>query len=527
MKSQTKTVTKIKKPVEQFKFTDRKLKSLKHRLKTYKVRDTECPKLYLQVTRKHKKFISIYKIRSVRSPTSTTHGNYGDISIATARKLHQRCIELAVQGFNPNESLLTEKIPTVMELCEQYVEDNRQLSPRTIQLYQGLIRNHLNKPIFKVSFDKLNEQKFMQWHRSFEKKGNKKGNTQVNINCLKLLSATWNAQPPNVKNDSENPRGIIKRKSAGYKQLTKVDVYLQLDDEESPPEQKGNPEIERFLRYLWDISVGYREPINEEEDYLVEPTQDQVYIDAILLMLLTGLRVTAVIELEWTQVDFQKAVLIALEKGRHGEKKLRVVPLTKYTYRLLRYRQQNNKYRSKYVFPSQLRKVRTVKGRANKLNRKGKQHIKNPVHIWKKLKRRAEHFGDGELIDKVDRHSLRRTISRISKHLGYDMDFQRAILDQSATSVAVKHYTGSPIATDKLRDVYEEIHNFIDNRLAVASGMVLPVFKGEQGMEIEDLTSPLMSLWDINGEPLEADRWLTSYEESGFSEKKSMFSEYD
>ena len=516
MKSQTKTVTKIKKPVEQFKFTDRKLKSLKHRLRTYKVRDKECPKLYLQVTKKDKKFISIYKIRSVRSPTSTTHGSYGDISIATARKLHQKCIELAVQGFHPKESLLTSKTPNIIDLCKRYVQDNRTLSPRTIQLYEGIINNHLSKPIFKVSFDKLDENKFMDWHNSYEDKG-----TQVNINCLKLLSATWNAQPPNVKKDSENPQSIIKRKKANYKQLTKVDVYLKLDDDE------GNPEIERFLRYLWDITVGYSEPINEEEDYFVEPTQDQVYMDAILLMLLTGLRVSAVIELEWTQVDFQKDLLIALEKGRHGEKKLRVVPLTKYTYRLLRYRQKNNKYRSKYVFPSQLRKVRTVKGSANKLNTKGKQHIKNPVHIWEKLKRRAEHFGDGELIDKTDRHSLRRTISRISKILGYDMDSQRAILDQSATSVLVKNYTGSPITTEKLRHVYEEIHNFIDNRLAVASGRVLPVFIGEQDMEIEDLTSPLMSLWDINDEPLQADRWLTSYDKSGFSEKKSMFSEYD
>ena len=153
MKTQSKTVTKIKKPVEQFKFTDRKLKSLKHRVRTYKVRDTECPKLYLQVSKKDKKFISIYKIRSVRSPTSTTHGSYGDISIATARKLHQKCIELAVQGFHPNESLLTSKTPNIIDLCKQYVEDNTELSLRTTQLYEGIVKNHLSKPIFKVSFD--------------------------------------------------------------------------------------------------------------------------------------------------------------------------------------------------------------------------------------------------------------------------------------------------------------------------------------------------------------------------------------
>ena len=514
-KTQTKTVTKLKQSVEQFKFTDRKLKSLKNRLKSYKVRDTECPKLYLVINRKSKKFVSYYKIKNLRNPTSTTHGDYGDITISAARNLHNQAMELAVQGFNPNESLLAEKTPTIHDCVLEYIEINSQLSPRTEQLYRGLHKKHLDKRIFHVPFSKLNETKFVSWHKSYGVKDKTTGRdkSQIMINCLKLLSATFNAQPPNLKKDAENPKKIINRRRAGYKQNSRSHQYLNFDtthDEEA--------EITRFLRYLWEVTYGHYEPVNEEEDYFVKPTQDQVYIDSILLMLLTGLRVDAVISLKWTQVDFDKDVLIALEKGRHGEKKPRVVPLTKYTYRLLRWRQQNNKYRSKWIFPS-----RPMFGK----DPKGKTHIRNPVHIWKKLRRRAKVFGDEELINKVTRHGLRRTISRLAKHLGYNDEEQRAVLDQSTTSVMAKHYNGQGLVHDRLRDIYDECHTFIDNRLVISSGSLIPLFKGEEDMDIEGLKSPLMSMWGKNDIPLEADRYLTSFDESGYKESKSRFSEYD
>ena len=507
MKKQPDKVTKLKQTVEQFKFTDRKLRALKHRIKPYKVRDTECPKLYFKVTKKDKKFISFYKIKSVTNPTSTTHGIYEDISIEVARNLHRKAIELATQGFNPNESLLAEEMPTIQGLVLEYIDNNTRLAETTRDLYIGILNHHLSKNIFSVAFSELDEQKFVAWHKSYKEK------SQVMINCLKLLSSTFNAQPPNLKKDAENPRNIIRRRSASYKQLDRSNHYLSFDtkyDEEA--------EITRFIRYLWDVTYGWHEPVNEEEDFFVEPTQDQVYIDAILLMLLTGLRVDATINLRWTQVDFDKDVLIALEKGRHGEKKTRVVPLTKYTYRLLKWRNQNNQYRSKWIFPS-----RPLKGK----DPRGKKHIKNPTHIWKKLERRAKQFGDEAIVKRVTRHGLRRTISRLGKHLGYDTDAQRAILDQTTTSVMAKHYNGQGLTHDRLRDIYEECHTFIDNRLVTASGMMIQVFKGKEDMNIEGLMSPLMSMWGLNEVPLEPDKYLTDYDESGFKESKSRFTEYD
>ena len=57
--------------------------------------------------------------------------------------------------------------------------------------------------------------------------------------------------------------------------------------------------------------------------------------------------------------------------------------------------------------------------------------------------------------------------------------------------------------------------------------MMIQVFKGKEDMNIEGLMSPLMSMWGLNEVPLEPDKYLTDYDESGFKESKSRFTEYD
>ena len=88
---------------------------------------------------------------------------------------------------------------------------------------------------------------------------------------------------------------------------------------------------------------------------------------------------------------------------------------------------------------------------------------------------------------------------------------------------------GGGIAKDKLREVYEECHVFFDNRLLVGGGWIIPIYIGEQDTPEEhykDVQSPLLSLWGIS-EELKVDKWITSFDESGFKESKSRFSDYD
>ena len=364
MIKKTASPTQLKQQPEQIKFTDAKLKAYRRRGRTYKLRDTLNPKLMLLVSKRGtKSFIAQIRIKH-NGPTTITYGKLGDINVATARKLHREAMELARQGINPNKVETPDKELTIQNLCNEYVETNNKLSDKTIELYDGLIRNHLNHNVFSVSFAELDENKFVSWHKKFKKQ--KK--TQVANNCLKLLSATFNAQPSKLIKDAENPKRIIKRRKADYRQHTKVDIYLNPENVAG-----GDNEIERFLGYLWDITYGYSYPISDTESIKELPSQDQVYIDAIMMMFLTGLRVNAVITLKWRDVDFTKGVVIAQEKGKDNMKKTRIVPMSSYVYRLLRHREGQNEYGSRWVFPSRPLQVTNKDGKRNKKNYKTKK----------------------------------------------------------------------------------------------------------------------------------------------------------
>ena len=448
-----------------------------------------------------------------------THGVVGEIKLKDAKSMHHEALSLLRQGINPNQVIKEEEIPSIRTSIKKYIEFNKNIAPTTKQLYEGLLSNHLTHKMFHKPFTELNENQLLKWHKNFEDTDR----TQIAINCLKLLSATFNAQPKAIQKDAENPKLIIKRNKASYTQHTKDHVFLNPKNDDD-----SSNELEIFLQMLWEVAFGWREPINEEEDFFVPPTQNQVYIDAIFMMLLTGLRVNAVINITWKDVNFKKNILIAQEKGRNNQKKIRIVPLTRYTYRLLRHRKDHNSPKnSQWVFPSMVLNTHNKNGKTNKLNTKGKKHISNPKHIFIKMERRAKVYGYYELIKNSNRHGLRRTIVQIAKHLGYDMDTMSAILDHANSTVTINNYVGGAISEDKLRKCYEDCHNFIDNRLVTASGTLLPVFHGEKDMKIKGLFSPMMSMWDVHDEPLEPDEYLIGFKDSGFDEKTTAYPDLD
>ena len=513
-------VSKLKIPPQVFRFTESSVvKKTTKRGISYVCKDSTDSKFQIYVWKTGRKVYRTNARVKGDIPTIVTHGVVGEIKLKDAKAMHQEAMALIRQGINPNQVIKEEEIPSIRTSIKKYIEFNKDIAPTTRTLYEGLLRNHLTEKMFHRSFSELNENTFLRWHQNFEKTDN----TQIANNCLKLLSATFNAQPKAIQKDAENPRHIAKRSKASYKQHTKDNVFLNPENNDD-----GSNELEIFLQMLWDVAFGWHEPINEEEDFFVPPTQSQVFIDAIFMMLLTGLRVNAVINITWKDVNFKKNILIAREKGRNNQKKTRIVPLTRYTYRLLRHRKDHNSPKnSQWVFPSMVLNTHNKNGKTNKLNTKGKKHISNPKHIFIKMERRAKTYGYYELIRNSNRHGLRRTIVQIAKHLGYDMDTMSAILDHANSTVTINNYVGGAISEDKLRKCYEDCHNFIDNRLVTASGTLLPVFHGEKDMKIKGLFSPMMSMWDVHDEPLEPDEYLIGFKDSGFDEKTTAYPDLD
>lgn len=510
-------VSKLNIPPQVFKFTESSvLKKTLMRAKAYLCTDSEDNSFKIKVYSTGRRVYRTHARIKGGESIPVTHGVVGQLKLKDARSMHQSALAVMRQGINPNNVIQEEEIPSIRASIEDYIQYNKELADSTKSLYKGLLANHLTHKMFNRPFEELKEEPFKKWHKSFE--GDKEA---IAINCLKLLSSTFNAQPKSIRNNSENPRDIIKRNKGLFKQQTKVDVYLD-------PEwnhKAGTNEVERFLELLMDVHLGWDEPISEHDDQYIPPTQDQVYIDATLMLLLTAVRVDALINLTWKDVNFKKGVFIVQEKGTRGKKKTRVVPLTKYTYRCLRFRQERNRpKKSQWVFPSM--RLRRKDGKYNGRDLKGKQHIDNPKHIFKKMKRRAKRWTEGyetAVMEKIDRHGLRRTLANIAKHLGYDMQTLSSVLDQSNSGVTSNNYVGGAISEKALKECYESCHNFIDNRLRAVIG-----FQVKEEKDDKKAYSPLLYLWGKPKEELELDEYSSvEYQASVFDEETTAFPDMD
>jgi len=508
-------VSTLRVPPQVFKFSESSvLKKTTRRNVNYVCKDSEDPKLQIQVSKLGRKvYITNARVRRGH-PTKVTHGVVGEIKLKDAKEMHTNAMSLIRQGINPNEVTPEEELPSIRDSIENYIKFDRQLSEKTVELYLGLLRNHLTDKMFYKPFEELNEIKFLEWHKSYEESPSNANN------CLKLLSSTFNSQPLKIRQNAENPRIIVKRKKQLFPQQTKDHVYLN-------PEwikEEGTNEVEEFLGLLMDVHLGWEEPMSEDEDYYVPPTQDQVYIDAILMLLLTAVRVGALLELQWKDVNFKTGVFVVQEKGSKGIKKERIVPLTKYTYRCLRYREENNPKKSPFVFPSM--RLRKKDGTKHKRDLKGKKPIDNPKTIFKKMEKRSKVWNAGEvspLMQKMDRHGLRRTLARIAEHLGYDMHVLQGVLDHSNSGVTAKNYLGESISHDRLKECYENCHNYIDNRLRAVIN-----FQNQEEEKDNKAYSPLMFLWEKEKEELVLDRYSSDkYQASGFDEETTAFPDMD
>lgn len=509
-------VSKLKIKPKVFKFTEASvLKKTTTREKAYLCKDSEDNAFKIKIYPTGRR---VYRTQGrVKGGESipVTHGKVGQLKLKEARSMHQDALALMRKGINPNTVIKEEAIPSIISSVEQYIKYNKQLSETTRILYQGLLNNHLTSRMFHKPFAELNETKFLDWYKSFNE------SPAVANNCLKLLSSTFNSQPLKIRRDAENPRLIVTRAKSFFAEQTKADVYLN-------PEwiqEEGSNEVEQFLELLMDVHLGWDEPISADEDMYVPPTQDQVYIDAVLMLLLTAVRVSALINLTWDDVNFKKGVFIVQEKGSKGLKKTRVVPLTKYTYRLLRHRQEKNRPKSsQWVFPSM--RLKRKDGTFHKRDLKGKAPIDNPKTIFEKMRKRSKVWNAGEvspLMKKINRHGLRRTLAKIAEHLGYDMGTLAGLLDHANSGVTAINYLGGTISEERLKECYETCHNYIDNRLRAVIN-----FQQEEEQKSKKAYSPLLFLWAKPNEELKLDKYSSSeYQASGFDEETTAYPDMD
>ena len=524
-------VVKLKQPKQEKKFTQSMIKSFKSSGKGI-LWASNHKYLGIRTQGATSVFITRKWNSKDNSPNLVSIGDITVIPLPKAVEIHQNNVALISQGINPNRvsvGAIEDKEPTVFDYMEQRLErlkSSGNMSARTIELYEGVLRNHLIDLPRKSTFSSLTDKELQDFYLS--------KSPSVAKNCMKLLGGTFSKLSKRQKKDNENPADVITRLEIRAKDKDKKKVYLQI------PSSKGD--IGRFFQAC-DIALnGYSpetygdiapkdfpkgHPKAKDPFWVIPPlVTTRANIDLLIMYLLTSLRKENIRILKWKEVNFKEnAIVILNPKGQDEEV---VIPLSPHMRALLESRKGN---KSPYVFPSASNRrkpisSKTVDNTANTialvmcyygewLDEKDNplNNVLKKTMNWQSLSKMRYNGAFPELNTMGTKpHGLRRTLSNVADAIGVGGRTIETMLLRKPQDTTGRHYTTTQQET--LREAYTKCHIFMDNRIQEYL---------ESGNTPDKFESPLLEFFGIK-EKVQKDRHHDN-DTWGFTDGKAK--EYD
>ena len=456
--SNTNKVVKLKQPTTKILFTEKSVLALKHRSKRYNAIDKKTG-LIVRVSASP----STLKVFTTEkwfkgSIVKKDIGAVGEVTLRDARAVHNKRMMLLGEGkdfrFVAEDGLEYENIGTLMRRVLVLKSKAKKHSAETTRLYNNLLDNYIPKKLQTKTFKELKKQELIDWYLS----GTSKFSSN---NAKKLFNLAFNTQDLLQKKDLETPTEMLR------------DVFINTDKESRKhifvnPKADTN-ELGELVAYACQTVFGRYMGMFTEQDMLdsgkevpedfepfemwsVEPKEHyRVQLDALMFMLLTGIRASKVYNLMWKDVDMEKGVISFKQRKRNEKQE---VSFTNQLYWLMTYRHKNKPHpHCKYVFPS---------------NKDLKKPITTIRDLMKAINKKAK------IKEKQSPHSIRRTLSNVSIWLGYGKEVQDAILHHAPSGVGDINYNNRMI---KLVSQLQQCHDYIDTRFAegiIAHDVQLP-----------------------------------------------------
>jgi len=499
-------VIKFKRKREEAKFTSSFIKNFKS--SAPRVYADNIPYLIIRTQKEaNSKFYTVKKnAKLAKGAIEVPIGDIRTITLDEAKRIHSKNLALIASNVNPNKvdlGIQSEKETTIIEHVEsrlRRVKKSGAMSSRTLQLNEGILRNHL--PILGkgATFSSLSDKKIEDFILSLS--------PAVARQTKSLLSSTFNKLPPKDKKDNENPADIIDRLELNPRQKTKKDVYLEFGG------KRGS--IGRFFEALTMSQEGYAP---EDQYILPRLTNSRTHTDLLLFYLLTSVRNENIRVLKWTEVDWEDNSITFLEpKGYEGEDNPQILAMTPYLRAILESRKDND---GPYVFPSisnhnkpfdantvdkfctQLALFMCLFGNwgkkeNNPVSSVAKKHnvdILLSNNLWSIGYKEIRKKGDSKLREELNRmgtkpHGLRRTLSNVANRIGVSERTIADILNRSGNDVDSRHYI--QVQIEAQGEGLHKCHKAIDNR--IAEYLSLPfVTKTDK----EYFESPILALYGI------------------------------
>lgn len=334
-------------------------------------------------------------------------GRHGELTPRQAREMAENAFAAVRRGEDPAKERREKlKAPTVKKLSERYLERHARPKKKasSVRNDESILNKHILPALGRRKADSVTHGDVEDLHHAMRETPYQANRMLSLLSKMMTLAERWGMRP-----QGSNPCSHVER----YKEKKR----------------------ERFLSAAELVRLG--EVLTEAEQEEQEPP---AAILALRLLLLTGARKSEILELEWSEVDFERRCL-RLEDSKTGEK---VIPLNAPALELLDEapRYEENPY--------------VCAGRLDG------GHFVGLSKVWERLRIQAE-------IEDVRIHDLRHSFASIGAGGGFSLPIIGALLGhtQSQTTARYAH-----LSDDPLHEASERIGGEIASHLNGESGEV-------------------------------------------------------
>ncbi|EJN07612.1 site-specific integrase [Herbaspirillum sp. YR522] len=311
---------------------------------TYHDTNKKASGLQLRVTSTGTKTFCVFRRMNGGNPDRVTLGRFPLMTLEQARKQAALISASIANGDNPAEVKRAHKAePTFGELFDEYIERHAKPNKRTWEEDVQRFNQYLKKPLASKKIKAVDRNSLSTLHGDITNAGH----PTVANRVLALVSSVF-GWAINAGRADANPASGLRRNREKSR-----DRFLQGD------------EIPRFFTAL-----------AAEENPTIR--------DYFLLSLLTGMRRSNVLSMEWKDIHLARAEW-RIERTKNGE--AMTVPLPPEAIRVLEERKTKKKDSDKFVFPG--------------TGKKG--HLVEPKSGWERVLSRAN-------LSNLRIHDLRRTL---------------------------------------------------------------------------------------------------------------------
>lgn len=325
-----------------------------------------------------KSFVVQYRTQLGRSRRFTI-GRYPTFTADDARKVARDVLQSAAKGGDPvDERRRARSAESVSQLLDDYVTKHVRLknAATTQAETERLVERILKPRIGHLKVNSVTSGDLEKLHHD-QARTPRQANLVLAIASKAFkLAEQWKMRPAGT-----NPaRGIERFAEVERERFLTRDELSRLGaaiDEATGP---GLP---------WEV----RSPDSKHLNSVQRTRPNATAIDAILLLLLTGARLSEILQLEWRHVDFDGGLLSLPERKGRGRKPH---PISEPALDVLR--ELDGKKRGKWVLAG---------------DERGTRHLSKAVieNVWQRLRRRAG-------LEDVRLHDLRHTVGTMAGQFG-------------------------------------------------------------------------------------------------------------